>query len=104
MTTISKRVKEMSDMPVAKIRATLILEDYTAKDIQEALAEAGLSGKKVAFAESYYGYLSSEERSKAEAIDYIMGRGEFGETSPNVQKHLNHYLGIHALSVAIWSK
>tara|TARA_R110000782_G_scaffold150445_1_gene243119 strand:- start:252 stop:569 length:318 start_codon:yes stop_codon:yes gene_type:complete len=103
-TIISVRIEELSDLPVAKIRATLTLEDYKAADITSALKESGLSTKKVAFAETFYGWLAIEERDEDEVNAYIMGDGEFGETSSNVQKHLNHYVNIANLARTIWAQ
>ena len=73
--TILKRIEELKDLPIAKVRATLTLEDYSAKDISEGLKEAGLSGKKVAFAESFYGYLAEAPRLPEDAKAYIMCEG-----------------------------
>ena len=100
--SIHTRITELNELPVAKIRATLTLEDYSVKDITEALKEAGLSTKKIAFTETYYAWLEVEQRTEADAKDYILGEGEFGETSANVQNHVNHYLKIHGLSATIW--
>ena len=89
---------------VAKIRASLTLEDFTAKDIAAGLKEAGITGAKAAtFANVYYDWLAAGERTDLEALDYIMGDGEFGETSANVMKSKAHYLNIHALTIRIWN-
>jgi hypothetical protein len=104
MTTILNRVQELSELPVAKIRATLTLEDYAAKDITAALKDAGVSGKKVQFAESFYGWLADEQRDDSDVRAYILGDGEFGETSGNVQNHLNHYVNIADLARLIWNQ
>lgn len=86
-----------------KIEAFLILEDFTPARIKKAFESAGLvHAKPVTFASEYYDWLAVEARTVEEATAYILGTGEFGDTSANVQKHKSHYLGIHGLSVAVW--
>ena len=104
MTNILNRVEELKALPVAKIRATLTLEDYPAKDITAALKDAGVSGKKVQFAESFYAWLAEGQRSADEVKAYVMGDGEFGETSNNTQTHLNHFMNIGDLARVIWNQ
>lgn len=87
------------------IEAFLVLEGLSNKRIKELLKEAGLEGqKKKSFNIEYYAFLSSGYRTKEEAEDYILGFGEYGETSNNVVNHLGHYLSIYRLSVAIYDR
>lgn len=101
---IETRIEELKELPVAKIRAHLTLDNFSGKEIDEAIREAGLTTKRVSFANEFYSWLAEEVRDEDEANAYIMGNGEYGETSRNVQAHLNHYMNIWKLSVAIWEK
>ena len=87
----------------AKIEAYLTLEDYSKATIKEALKSLNIGSKARTFASDYYEYLSTEVRTQSEASAYILGTGEYGETSQNVKKHLSHYLNIWELTVAIWN-
>lgn len=109
MTTLNnaiKRIKELTEAgyTTAKIRAMLTLEDYTPKEIKEAMAEANMKPKATTFASEYYTFLSAYHRTKEEAEEYIMGGGVYGETTTNVQKHLSHYLNIWELTNTIWAQ
>lgn len=84
------------------IKAFLTLEGLDDAQSKEILEQCGVSGKKVGFADSFYRWLAEAPRSKDEASAYILGEGEFGETSNNVQKHLSHYLNIADLASKIW--
>ena len=84
-----------------KVEACLVLEDYSAKDIKEALAE--YTTKPKTFASEYYDWLSAKKRTTKQATDYIMGKGEYGETSDNVKKHKSHYLNIAELTIKVWA-
>lgn len=101
---IKKIVKENPSITNAKLTAYLTIDDYTNKEIKEAFkAEGRTTDKPKTFASEYYNFLAEAKRTEAEATDYIMGLGEYGETSANVQKHRSHYLSIHGLSVAIFN-
>lgn len=89
-------------LPKAKIEASLILEDYPKATIREAFKALSVKPKATTFASEYYAFLSASPRTKEMAEEYIMGGGEYGETSTNVKKHLSHYLNIHSLTLAIW--
>jgi len=73
-----------------KISAYLIIEDYDKKDIAEALKRAGLVGKR-GFRAAFHDWLVESARTEKEVADYILGKGEYGETSDNVKKHLTTY-------------
>ncbi len=103
--SILNRVKELQaqSLTITKIKAFLTLEDYSAKEITAALKEAGVTGgKPKTFASEYYDWLAERPRTLVEAEDYIMGLGEFGETTNNVQKHKSHYLNIADLTIRVW--
>ena len=84
-----------------KIKACLIIEDLVSSDkqAQEAIKAAGLSAKKVGFAQDFYDFLAKEIRSEKEAILFITT-----DTSDNVKKHKSHYLAIWELSTKIWNR
>ena len=105
MNTLTNRVVELNEagLTIAKIRATLTLEDYAAKDITAAIKDASISAVKVGFASEFYAFIAEELRTTEEATAYIMGTDGEKETSKNVKKHLSHYLAIHELSVTIWN-
>ena len=107
MNTIIARIEELQaqGLTTTKIKAYLQIEDYSAKDIAEAFKNIGLTGSKPrTFASDYYDWLATESRTEAEATAYIMGTGEFGETSKNVKAHKSHYLNIQELSTTIWAQ
>jgi hypothetical protein len=104
MNTITKRVVELTETlkgDVSKIRASLILEDYKAKDIDVAIKEAGLKKKVVSFASEYYAWLAEDARSVEDARFYIMGEDGCEPTSKNVKAHLSHYLNIAQLAIDV---
>tara|TARA_R110000744_G_C19371578_1_gene562732 strand:- start:27867 stop:28394 length:528 start_codon:yes stop_codon:yes gene_type:complete len=105
-TTIKARILDLQadGMTTAKIKAFLTIEDYSAKDITAAFKELGVTTKPKTFASDYYNWLATEQRTEAEALSYIAGDGEFGETSKNVQAHKSHYLNICELSRVIWNQ
>lgn len=85
------------DLPLAKIRAHIELNDEVAlsqKELNDIFKENGLTSAKPKFAASFYEWLAAEGRDKAEVLLYVEGRGDFGETTENVQKHLKHYVNI----------
>lgn len=105
MSNIINRINELkeSGLTLAKIKAMLTIEDYTAKEIAQGIKDAGVSIKPKTFASDYYDWLSASIRTKEEATDYILGQGEFGDTSDNTKKHRSHYLNIWELSATIWN-
>lgn len=100
MTNLTNRVIELNEdgLTIAKIRATLTLEDYTGKEISAAIKEAGISSAKRGFASDFYDFLAKEQRLESEALEMIMAG------SDNVIKHKSHYLAIWELSNNIWNK
>lgn len=103
MNTLNTRVAQLVAEGKTKkiIVATLVLEGYKDKDIKEATKDLGQA--KTNFAAQYYDWLASEKRTMAQAEKYVMGKGEFGETSDNVKAHLSHYLNIAELTLRIWA-
>lgn len=104
--SITTRINELLEqgLTTTKIKAFLTIEDYSPKDIANAFKELGLTGSKPkTFASEYYNWLALKQRSTNDAIDYINGLGEYGETTTNVQKHKSHYLNIAELSATIWN-
>ncbi len=95
MKTIQTRIAELVALNTTKdkIIARLTLEDYSKKDIAVAMKEANLVRAKTEFRAVFHDWMLATIPSKQEAKDYIMGRGAFGATSNNVQKHLNVYMG-----------
>ena len=107
MNTINTRILELQDSGFnnTKIKAYLQIEDYSAKEITAAFKDLGLTGSKhKTFASEYYDWLATESRTEEEATAYILGTGEFGETSKNVKAHKSHYLNIRELSANIWAQ
>ncbi len=100
--TVAQRVAELLAEGKEKriIEATLTLEGYRPKDIKAATKE--LAQAKTNFAALFYDWLATECRTEEECEAYIMGEGEFGETSANTQAHLSHYMNIARMSIAIW--
>lgn len=95
-TRILDRAKELASdekMTTAKIKAVLTLEDYKGKDIDLAIKALGVTRAKIEFRAVFHDWIIKTNPTEAAAKDYIMGKGEFGETSDNVQKHLNVYMG-----------
>lgn len=102
--SILNRIEELrgNGLNDKKVRAYLVLEDFSAKDITEAFKSLGGAKKAKGFAAEYYEWLAANPRTSEEATQYIKGAGEFGETSDNVKKHLSHYLNIQSLASTIW--
>ena len=96
---VSALVAEGKDKRI--IEAMLTIEGFTPKDIKEATKS--LAQKKTNFAAEYYNWLASGKRDMKDVEAYIMGKGEFGKTSSNVQNHLSHYKNIAELANTIWS-
>lgn len=88
-----------------KIRAKLVLNDVPAKLIAEAFkACKPEKAVKQGFAAQFYDWLSAGKRSDAAIKAYIMGEGEYGETSKNTKNHLSHYTNIAKLANSIWDQ
>ena len=90
--------------PIKYIRAYLTLEGIDGKEADAIVKAINPTSKrgKGGFAADYYDFLAEKKRTKEEAENYIMGKGEYGETSGNVKNHLSHYLNIWELTVRIW--
>jgi hypothetical protein len=81
-----------------KIRACLILEDFPAKVISDAMKECSpKASPREGFKASYFKWLGDWPRSEAEAKEYILGNGEFGDTSPSVKRNLATNLNVWRL-------
>ncbi len=100
---IEELIEEYSDSPVAVIRAHLTIAGFNGKEVTEALKEAGISKAKVGFNSHFYDWLAEEERDQEEVNAYILGDGEFGETSENIQRHRRHYALLGNLASRIWA-
>ena len=95
-------IKQYADQPVSIIRAHLTIAGHSGKAVTEALKEAGISSARIGFVDAFYDWLGEESRDKAEVLLYVEGKGEFGETSENVVRHLRHYAKIGEMSRRIW--
>jgi hypothetical protein len=108
----------MSDLKSETARATKIIQDLRAGDSPEpvsylrtalSFSKIKLTGKEVnalfeklgidatakkPFVDTFYEWLIPTSRSIMEVKAYVMGDGEYGETSDNVQNHLTHYAKI----------
>lgn len=102
--SILKRIEELraSGLNDKKVRAYLVLDDYSAKDITEAFKALNITSKVLGFKASFYNWLAEEPRSEEEARGYILGEEGYEETSDNVKKSLSTNLNIWGLSKAIW--
>ncbi|MCP4345343.1 MAG: hypothetical protein GY795_07435 [Desulfobacterales bacterium] len=102
--SILKRIEELrnSGLSDKKVRAYLVLEDFSAKDITEAFKTLGDTNKVLGFKAGFYNWLAEKPRSEAEARGYILGEEGYSETSDNVKKSLSTNLNIWGLSKAIW--
>lgn len=101
--TIEEVIEEIKeDRKVSEIKSYLNILGYKAKEINDALLVADISKAKSTFNPSFYTYLSEGKRSKAEVKAYILGEGEYGETTDNVVKHLSFYSSIGDLSRRIF--
>lgn len=96
-------VKKDTSISKKKLEAFLTIEDYSPADIKAAIKEVlGDTIKPKTFATEYYEYLGAKLRTKEEVEAYILGNGEYGETSANVQKHKSHYINIWELTAKVW--
>ncbi len=101
----SVRVKELAQegITIKVMRAHLTIEGFTDKAITKALKDEGITGgAKRGFATDFYDWLAEGARDPDEVKAYIMGDGEYGETTKNIQKHLSHYTNIATMANAIW--
>jgi hypothetical protein len=91
MNTIIDRIEDLRAQGLndTKVKAFLILEDYTAKEIAEAFKSLG-GAKKVGFRESYYDFLVNNPGVNRIDAEYFIMNHE--SSSDNVKKHLSHYL------------
>lgn len=103
MNTLIEIIEANKESPIAVIRAYATIEGFSGKEVTEALKEAGISKAKIGFNDTFYTYLSDGVRTEAEIKAYILGDGEFGETSDNVVNHLSTYLAIGRLAIRLYS-
>lgn len=82
----------------ARVKAYLIIDGYKAKEIKEALKRLGVTGIRKEFRASFHDFLVEKNPTEAEVTDYVMGKGEYGETSDNVKRRLNVYLKEYKLA------
>ena len=104
---IIKRLNELlAENPNATkkvLDAYLTIDGYSDEDKKAAFKEVGIGrAKPRTFASEFYDWLSAEKREPKEVTDYVMGLGEYGETSNNVKRHRSHYENIGALTAKIW--
>lgn len=92
------------------ILKTVVMDVYpiSAKAIEEITKEWEAENKSTTrkaggFAADFYNWLAEEARSEQEAHDYIMGLGEYGDTTKNTKAHLTHFLNIWALAETVRS-
>lgn len=88
----------------AMIKAHLVLDGYKTKEIVETLKALGVTGAKKEFRAIFHDYLVEKNPTEAEVTDYVMGKGEYGETSENVKRHLSVYLNEYKLAKRIRDK
>lgn len=89
---------------IARVKAYLVIDGYKPKEIAEALKRLGVTGIRKEFRASFHDFLVEKNPTEAEATDYINGKGEYGETSDNVKRHLNVYLNEYKLAKRIRDK
>ena len=100
------RLEELmaNGLDLKKARAYLIIEDYQNGLIEKAIKYLDLKAAKAnGFKAEFFNWLAEAPRTKFEATDYIMGNGDFGETSDNVKKSLSTNINIWELTSRIWS-
>lgn len=88
----------------ARVKAYLIIDGYKPKEITEALKLMGITGIRKEFRSYFHDFLVEKNPTEEEAIAYIEGKGEYGETSDNVKRHLNVYLNEYKLANRIRAK
>jgi len=100
--SITERVEQLklAGFDKRKIEAMLTLEDFSPKGIKEALKSEKAAPRN--FAGLFYEWLAKENRNPEDVKNYIMGLGEYGETSSNIKNHLSHYTNIADLTRKIW--
>ena len=87
-------------LPGATLRsASALVRAYAKKNELSVYSKPKSEGvARSGFANDYYNYLiGNPKMTQDEAKAFIMGEGDFAETSANVQKHMSHYLGIWKL-------
>ena len=99
MNTLINRINELraQGLTDTKVRAFLILEDFSAKDITAAFKELG-GAKADSFKSTYYTWLSEARRSRVDAEVYIIENG-----SDNVIKHKGAHMSVWELADMIWA-
>ena len=74
MTTLIESAAELRDsgLSLAKIKATLIIDDHKQSDIAKALKELGIiSERKVTFRDIWYDFIVESEPTLAEAGEFV---------------------------------
>lgn len=89
---------------IARVKAYLVIDGYKPKEIAESLKRLGVTGIRKEFRASFYDFLVEKNPTEEEVIAYIEGKGEYGETSDNVKRHLNVYLNEYKLTKRIRAK
>lgn len=102
--TINDRINELLEAgtSVSKIRAFLTIDDYSAKEIGEALKEADLIGKRATFRSGYWDFIVESRPTFEEAEEYI---NEWIEANPdknsNIIRHRKTFLNEAKLAIRI---
>jgi hypothetical protein len=98
MSNLNDRIEALleEEMSVAKIRATLILEDFKLKDINKAIKAAELITPRESFKADFYDWLVEAPRTVEEATEYVNENG-----SDNVVKHLSAHLLVTKLVIKL---
>ena len=98
MAKLADRITSLLDdeLSKSKIEATLILEDYSSKDISDALKEAGLIRARTSFNSDFLDFLASESRTEAEAKTFVLGYG-----SANAERKINRSLAIAKFALEV---
>lgn len=92
-------------VPIKKIRAQLVIEDYPSKVINEAVKALGKVAQRKGFKAAFFDWLAEAPRTKQEATDFINGLDPvFGDTSDDVKRSMSTNINIWNLSVRIWAK
>jgi len=79
MSTIIERITTLrtndAEISIKKLRAHLVVEDYSNKDISEALKELEISAERKSFKGDFNAWLIEAPRTKEEATTYIEDNG-----------------------------
>jgi hypothetical protein len=87
---------------IGELKGFLKFNGFKDKDVKKVLEEEGIAkGKAKTFASDFYDWLVEGDRDAEEVEAYILGEGEYGDTSDNVKKHKAHYTNIAEFAARI---